>query len=207
MIQNKTLYLLLIFLFTSCTPTSTFVKEQVVGIYLYESKIGNIKIELLPDNTFDYKSEIPFNEKISFGNWYLENNKLVLKSHNSLKNNQIEFTKEKVEKNGFIQVFDKDSIPIMNALVIINDDFKNTYYTNYDGKVKFTEVYQSDLKKVEVRTVGLTNRDNYFEVLDKNTCVYAKVYHKEAFLYFNNEQVRFKKESLILNGFIYKKTR
>jgi len=190
--MNKNIIILLICSVFLCCKT-TLVNTNVKGKYILKTPHSEITIK--SNGGFYYRSFQGLIEPTSDGYWELkEGNKLILNSKNKYKSGYIEQVKSVVNhiNKSVITVFDGENNLNKNGIIYINDNPKEEFKLNNDGKVEL----DSKLNSISVLTLDgyytlKLDSENYYDI-----SVIAR--HEEVNdKFFENEIFIFKKSSLI----------
>ena len=194
------LLIIICILFFSCGNLKV---SQVVGTYTFrENGIGTSKIILKADNKFEYHYDIPLIKAYSEGEWSIKKGSINLNSYSSYKSDYINVEEKLSDEESYIQINEikgNDTIPIGDQWpVIINDGVIHTF-TDNEGKTKLD--YNLDLKTFEVSYIGLSENNARYTVKNKQAKIF-NVYIAPASqnIYFQNEEIKVKRDYLLLNN-------
>ncbi|WP_445457003.1 hypothetical protein [Flavobacterium sp. HNIBRBA15423] len=202
---SRILAILFFVIFIKCSSIS---KQNLTGTYVLKTKVGNEYIKLNRDGTFNFKSQIPLIQSESNGSWSLKNNNLILSSFLEYKNDFIEVEELTNKDKSLIQVMDKENKGMFGIIVRINDD-ENIFSTDINGYISLEklELKQGDI--VRINTINLSSENIFYKIKksDKNKFIKIKIYEKDGVKrYFENDTLEIKKDKIILNKDIYKKS-
>ncbi|GGD21313.1 hypothetical protein [Flavobacterium orientale] len=185
-------------LFFSCSSK----KQNIIGVYKHQNKIGTEYFEVYEDSTFYLKSNIPLMEYESSGKWYMYKNRIYLKSYDSYKNDYviIEELEAKEGRNSILFTDENDAI-LPNVILNLND---NWYESNFNGEITNLNLNQNDVLKIS--HIHLSREFDY-KVLNEfeSYVVKIKVYRKNYTFIYLDDEARFNKNLVLLKSKKFKK--
>lgn len=200
------LNLLSLFFLVNCKSVKD---ENVIGSYIYNSKIGSEEIHLSDNKLFSYKCQIPLIKSESKGHWEIKNNILILKSFEEFKNDYFEVVELNQNLDStIIKVVDENDNPLAGVNIRI-DNFSDNLVTDLSGHIVNENINFSKDLSIKIFSIDLSLGKNEYIVKSNSTkSLIIKIYRKtNEKRYFSNDTLKLKKNKLIFKDIAFKKVR
>ncbi len=186
---------------------------HIAGTYKYEEKAGRdygyvCQIVLREDSTFEFAEDGHMVHSKSSGRWHWIDGTVVLSSY---KQHGIKAVSEDNNSKGDsveVRVVTHDSVPLVGAVVIINDDtvhsdLSNAAILNKDGIAHF--------KRQEVHLITVSMIDKYVHTTrsrDASRFIITVVLSEPAYQYFDSAKWKIEKNKLFRDSnFVLKRVK
>lgn len=185
----------IVFLIFSCTSTKVLKEEEVYGTYQWYSLPGiTARIIIHPNSKFEYRWQQGLNEGVTYGNWILRGNLLILNSEQTEEPKtliELPYLKNREEKYS-IKVTDIENEPVIHAKCLLRQDTSiiEISYTDEHGFCQL--VKNTEANNLKIDYIGLQPVYLSIDSLKTNSfSIKMKAIH-EHYEFFRNRKWKIK---------------